>query len=88
MCTSQVENIEGYIEPGSKKPKKQRDLWLRGLGMEPVQRTAAGWPAVSGLVLNELAGDPNSACAVRQCVRENVTLPHYRGCQVSERAEA
>ena len=52
-----VDNVEGYIVPGKTKPLKQRDITLRGLGMNSPVRTAAGWPAVSGVVLRELAGD-------------------------------
>lgn len=33
---------------------------MRGLGLPPVEHTAAGWPAVSGAVLKTLAGDPQA----------------------------
>ena len=31
---------------------------LTGIGMKPLEYTAAGWPAVGGDVLDILAGDP------------------------------
>jgi hypothetical protein len=49
------------IEEGKSKAKKMRTIKLRGLGLPPVSRTAGGWPAVSGAVLETLAGDPDSA---------------------------
>lgn len=52
-----VENDEGYIEPGRPRAKKQRDLWIKGLGLPPVEVTAGGWPAASAAVLREVAGD-------------------------------
>ena len=56
-----VENIEGIIEEGKKKPLKHRNIKIRGLGLKPVKHTLAGWPAVSGDVLRELAGkDPTN----------------------------
>ncbi len=54
-----IPNTEGIIEPGRKKPLKNRDLVIKGLGLTPVRHTKAGWPAVSAEVLRELAGpDP------------------------------
>ena len=49
-------NTEGIIEEGKKKPLKNRDLVIKGLGLQPIKHTATGWPAVSGEVLRELAG--------------------------------
>ena len=54
-----VENIEGIVEEGKKKPLKHRNMVVRGLGLKPVKHTKAGWPAVSSEVLREPAGkDP------------------------------
>lgn len=55
-----IDNTEGYIEPGKSAPKKQRDIVLRGIGLPASSFTAAGWPAVSGIVLRELAGEPHA----------------------------
>jgi DNA polymerase-1 len=54
--TFAVDNTEGYVEPGKSKPLAKRDMTLVGLGMPPVERTAAGWPAASAAVLRALAG--------------------------------
>ncbi|KAA0167896.1 hypothetical protein FNF31_00224 [Cafeteria roenbergensis] len=55
-----VENTEGVIEEGRPRAKKQRDLWVPGLGLEPVEYTAGGWPAASAAVLRSVAGDPTA----------------------------
>lgn len=57
----QMENVDGTIEEGRTKPKnlKKTSLLIRGLGMPPIARTAGGWPAVSGVVLSQLSGDPD-----------------------------
>ena len=52
-----VENIEGYIEPGKAKPKKMRPMKISGLGIPPIKHTASGLPTVGADVLRELAGD-------------------------------
>lgn len=59
-----IDNVEGYIEPGKKKPKKQREMKLTGLGMDPPERTASGWPAGSSSVLAKLAGKLDGTCIV------------------------
>ena len=51
-----VPNIDGIIEEGKKKPLKNTNLIIKGLGLNPVKHTSAGWPAVSAEVLRELAG--------------------------------
>lgn len=53
-----VENTDGYIEPGQKRAKKQRDMVIKGLGLPPTEFTDSGLPAVSTQVLRELAGTP------------------------------
>ena len=55
-----VENSEGVVEEGRPRAKKQRDLWIPGLGLEPVEYTAGGWPAASAAVLRGVAGDPTA----------------------------
>ena len=54
-----IENIDGYIEPGreGKPPKKKRPITIIGQGMPPLKYTGAGWPSVNGEVLRTLAGD-------------------------------
>ncbi len=60
--TFKIENLEGIVEEGKKKPLKYRNLVIRGLGLTPVKFTKAGWPAVSADVLRELAGpDPTDS---------------------------
>jgi DNA polymerase I len=55
-----IENTEGYIEPGRTQPKKMRPFLLKGLGI-PVPDakfvTKGGKPAVSLTVMRALAGD-------------------------------
>ncbi|ETV97295.1 hypothetical protein H310_09644 [Aphanomyces invadans] len=55
-----VENIEQIIENPEKqtKPKKNRSITIRGLGIPPVQFTASGNPAATAEALKELAGKP------------------------------
>eukprot|EP00898_Chlorokybus_atmophyticus_P002773 jgi/Chlat1/3497/Chrsp23S03689 len=72
--TFKVPNVDGYIEPGreGKPPKKQRPITLRGI--VPADRpivaelfTPKGWPAVSGVVMQSLAGkDPGTPHAFSQ----------------------
>jgi DNA polymerase-1 len=76
-----VDNEEGYIEPGKTKAKKQRDLWIRGLGIPPVEVTAGGWPAASGAVLKELAGDVEAVPP-----RYGKALEHFGGGCEGEKA--
>ncbi|DAZ95789.1 TPA: hypothetical protein N0F65_009185 [Lagenidium giganteum] len=56
----EVENIEEYVEPGKEKPKKKRNIEIRGLGIPPTSFTASGLPAASAEVLKELAGNPDA----------------------------
>ncbi|EGZ27465.1 hypothetical protein PHYSODRAFT_284102 [Phytophthora sojae] len=53
----EVENTEGFIEEGKQKPKKKRNMTIRGLGIPPTHFTASGLPAASAEVLKELAGN-------------------------------
>ncbi|RLN98662.1 hypothetical protein BBJ28_00014173 [Nothophytophthora sp. Chile5] len=55
-----VENSEGYIEPGKQKAKKKRTITIHGLGIPPTHFTASGLPAASADVLKELAGNPDA----------------------------
>jgi DNA polymerase-1 len=55
--TFDVDNVDGFVEPGRDKPKKKRPITLRGLGWTPVKFTASGWPATSADVLRTLATD-------------------------------
>ncbi|RYY30872.1 hypothetical protein EON62_06650, partial [archaeon] len=57
----QVDNTEGYIEPGKKVAKVKRDIVLTGLGVPPVARTETGWPAVNSKVLKLMAGKVDGA---------------------------
>jgi hypothetical protein len=52
----EIDNTEGYIEPGKKAPRKKRDITIIGLGIPPLARTVGGWPQVNGAVLKALAG--------------------------------
>lgn len=54
--TFEVENVEELVEPGKQKPKKKRDITIRGLGIPPTHFTASGLPAATADVLQELAG--------------------------------
>jgi DNA polymerase-1 len=51
-----VENTEGLIEEGKDKPKKYREMTIKGLGMTAPKYTATGQAATSAMVLQELAG--------------------------------
>eukprot|EP01091_Cochliopodium_minus_P012877 TRINITY_DN4009_c0_g1_i1.p1 TRINITY_DN4009_c0_g1~~TRINITY_DN4009_c0_g1_i1.p1 ORF type:complete len:1086 (-),score=342.32 TRINITY_DN4009_c0_g1_i1:57-3314(-) len=56
-----VPNVEGYIEEGKKKPKKNRDIKLRGFGFPVLETSDSGFPSVGGDILKKLAGsDLNS----------------------------
>jgi DNA polymerase-1 len=59
--TFKIDNVDGYVEPGAKAAKRQRDITLKGLGLPVVARTELGWPAVSARVLRELAGKPEGS---------------------------
>ncbi|CCI46021.1 unnamed protein product [Albugo candida] len=56
----EVENTEQHIEPGKQKPKKKRNITIRGFGLTPISFTASGLPAVTASVLEELAGNPTA----------------------------
>jgi len=63
-----ADNVEGYVEPGSKsgKPKKKRDFLLQGMGLPVIETTETKMPAVSLKVLKQLAGkmgDPDAGVA-------------------------
>ena len=53
------DNVEGAIEEGKKKAKKNVSFTLRGLGLEPVSLTKGKDAAVSVDVLHKLAGRPD-----------------------------
>lgn len=57
--TFETENVEGIIEEGKKKAKKNRPFELSGLGFKPVEYTKSGWPSTSSAILTKLAGDVN-----------------------------
>ena len=52
-----VENIEGIIQEGKKKPNKYRQMKIKGLGIPAINYTASGIPATSAAVLRQLAGN-------------------------------
>ncbi len=52
-----VENIEGIVQEGKKKPNKYRQMKIKGLGMPAINYTATGIPATSAAVLKQLAGN-------------------------------
>lgn len=54
----EAENVEGYIEPGKKAPKKKRPFVITGFGLTFDETTPAGWPSVGGHILKKLAGNP------------------------------
>ncbi|RLN97177.1 hypothetical protein BBJ28_00007129 [Nothophytophthora sp. Chile5] len=66
-----VENSEGYIEPGKQKAKKKRTITIHGLGIPPTHFTASGLPAASADVLKELAGN------VRASLLPDADPPRY-----------
>lgn len=55
-----VPNTEGIVTEGRTKPLRDREITIRGFGLEPEIRTLSGWPAVSAPVIKKLAGDPPS----------------------------
>jgi DNA polymerase I len=73
-----VENTEDFVEEGRPRPKKQRDLWIPGLGIRPVDFTGNGWPAVSASVLARLGGDPPES--------PGAAYEHFGGGEEGERA--
>ncbi|KNB44986.1 mitochondrial DNA polymerase [Blastocystis sp. subtype 4] len=56
----EVENIEGIIEPGKKKPLKNRKITITGLGIPPVSYTAKGLPQCNAATIKTLAGSIDS----------------------------
>lgn len=52
---------QGYIEPGSDKPLKQRTMEIRGLGISAPVVTASGLPSVDVHALQLLAGNVEKA---------------------------
>ena len=77
-----MENTDGFIEEGKSKAKKTRAIRLRGLGMPPVSRTAGGWPAVSGAVLeaavSAVGGKVNNKDALMAALKKT-NVPTARG---------
>eukprot|EP01127_Copromyxa_protea_P021264 TRINITY_DN7269_c0_g1_i1.p1 TRINITY_DN7269_c0_g1~~TRINITY_DN7269_c0_g1_i1.p1 ORF type:complete len:1237 (+),score=291.21 TRINITY_DN7269_c0_g1_i1:29-3739(+) len=57
-----VPNTIGFIEEGKDKPKKDMEITITGLGLESTEVTNSGWPSVSGLVIQKLAGKPPNNC--------------------------
>ncbi|KAF0714795.1 Aste57867_3682 [Aphanomyces stellatus] len=57
-----VENIEQILEDPDKqkKPRKNRSIFIKGLGIPPEQFTASGAPAATADALKELAGKPDA----------------------------
>ena len=56
----EVENIERIIEPGKKKPLKNRKITITGLGIPPVSYTAKGLPQCNAATIKTLAGEIDS----------------------------
>ena len=52
----QVENTTGYIEPGKKRPLKNRPIKIQGLGIPPISYTEKGLPQCNAATITELAG--------------------------------
>ena len=52
-----MENIEGIIEPGKKKPLKNRKITITGLGIPPVSYTDRGLPQCNAATIRTLAGE-------------------------------
>ncbi|EGC29930.1 hypothetical protein DICPUDRAFT_158421 [Dictyostelium purpureum] len=52
----ETENVEGIIEEGRTKPKKNMSFILDGLGFPSNSVTTSGWPSVDASALRELAG--------------------------------
>lgn len=50
-------NTNEYIEPGKTKPKKHIPFIIEGLGMPPLNKTAAGLPSVDKATLEKMAGN-------------------------------
>ncbi|KAL4512005.1 hypothetical protein ABPG72_012850 [Tetrahymena utriculariae] len=53
-----VLNLKGFIPEGKKKPPKQLDMNITGLGLEVINLTDSGMPAADLPVLKILAGNP------------------------------
>ena len=52
----EVDNVEGIIEPGKKKPLKHRKITITGLGIPPVSYTDKGLPQCNAATIKALAG--------------------------------
>lgn len=64
----QMPNVEGTIEAGKKRAKKNIDVEMHGIWgkgrmspLKPEVYTPSGWPASSTPVLRSLAGKPGAA---------------------------
>lgn len=51
-----VPNTEGIVEPGKKKPLKNRSIAITGLGIPPVSFTDTGLPQCNAATIKALAG--------------------------------